>query len=126
MKIKLWHKPISVAVGAFLIALPTIAWATGVLAISAVTFAPATLSNPATVTVTGTCVQGPQPVKVFLRNTATSAATKVYTSGGCGATAATAGRTVTATVPALPAGNYEVVLKQGSGISLPFGPIVIP
>ena len=121
-----YSRTASIAIGALLAALPAVAWATGSLAISAVSYAPATMTGSATATVTGTCVQGSQPVKIFIRNISTSAATKIYTSGGCGATAATAGRTVTATVPALPAGNYEFVLKQGGSVSAAFGPIVIP
>jgi hypothetical protein len=43
--------------------LPAAAWATGVLAISTVSAAPATLSGPGTLTVTATCVQGAGKVK---------------------------------------------------------------
>ena len=119
-------KMLALSAAALVLALPGIALATGVLAISAVTVVPATSNSTAMLTVTGTCVAGPQPVKIFVQNTVSGVATKVYTSGACGLNAATSGKTVTAKLVGLPSGTYTVVLKQGGGLSTPFGPVTLP
>jgi hypothetical protein len=122
MQIQHLYRSVGLAFAAAILAIPAAAWATGTLAISAVTKIPAT---------TATCEQGAGQVRVFVRETTTTVSTKVFTSGGCGATAATTGKTVTVPMPTtLAAGTYEVLLKQGSGtsavISAPFGPITLP
>lgn len=122
------HVKRSILFGAVLaLTLPAIAHAAGTLAISAVTKVPASSSHPAEVLVSGTCVQGAGPVKIFFKDTASSVATKVYTStGNCGATASTSGSTVTLLASVVPPGSYVVVLKQGGALSAPFGPVTLP
>jgi hypothetical protein len=131
MNIKLRNTPLGLAIAAALLTSPAAAWATGVLAISAVTKVPATLANPAKLIVTATCEQGAGQVRIFVRETTSLTATKVFTSGGCGLAAATTGKTVTVAMPTtLAAGTYEVLLKQGTGtsavVSAPFGAINLP
>jgi hypothetical protein len=131
MQIQHLYRSVGLAFAAAILAIPAAAWATGTLAISAVTKIPATMADPAKLVVTATCEQGAGQVRVFVRETTTTVSTKVFTSGGCGATAATTGKTVTVPMPTtLAAGTYEVLLKQGSGtsavISAPFGPITLP
>lgn len=106
---------------------PVIAHAAGTLAISAVTKVPASFSHPAEVLVSGTCVQGAGPVKIFFKNTVSGAATKVYTSpGNCGAVASSSGSTVTLYASVVPPGTYTVILKQGGSQSAPFGSVTLP
>ncbi len=121
------HKP-PLLFGALLaLTLPAIAHAAGTLAISAVTKVPASSTHPAEVLVSGTCVQGAGPVKIFFKDTSSGAATKVYTSAGnCGATASSTGSTVTLYTSVVPPGSYAVILKQGGNQSAPFGPVTLP
>lgn len=118
-------KALGLASAALLLAVPGMAWATGTLAITAASATPATVSSTGTLVVTGTCVAGPQPVKVFVQNTVSGVATKVHTTAGCGMTAATTGKTLTIKLPALISGSYNVVLKQGGAVSAPFGPLTL-
>lgn len=118
-------KALGLAAAALMLAAPGLAWATGTLAISAASATPATYATSGVLVVTGTCVAGPQPVKVFVQNTVSGVATKVHTTGGCGMTAATTGKTLTITLPALPSGSYNVLLKQGGSVSAPFGPVTL-
>ena len=110
-----------------LLALPTIAHAAGILAISAVAKVPASLSHPAEVLVSGTCVQGAGPVKIFFKDTVSGAATKVYTStGNCGAAGLTSGSTVTLYASVVPPGTDSAILRQDGATSASFGPIKLP
>lgn len=121
------HKP-HLLFGALLaLTLPAIAHAAGTLAISAVAKVPASSSHPAEVLVSGTCVQGAGPVKIFFKDTASGTATKVFTAAGnCGATASSSGTTVTLYAAVVPPGSYTVILKQGGSQSAPFGPVTLP
>ena len=97
------------------------AWATGTLAITAVQQA------GTMVKVTGTCVQGAGSVKVWFKDTTSGAQIKVYTSGGtCGATAATAGRTVKFSAASVPSGTYDVYLRQAGMQAGPGGTVTLP
>ncbi|MCC6926753.1 hypothetical protein [Novosphingobium sp.] len=93
------------------------AWATGVLNISAVVKNPATMTSGATLAITGTCVQGPTPVKIKLVDATSGAVFTPYASIKCGANAATVGKTIEIPTSAVPAGTYKVALKQGTAVA---------
>lgn len=96
--------------------------AAGTLAISAVA-KPA----PSQLQVTGTCVQGAGSVQIFVKKISSATWTSLATLGGsCGATAATAGKTVTVNSGGLSPGMYKVRLKQGANISAASSNISLP
>ncbi len=96
--------------------------ATGTLAISSV-------AHPgiSQLQVTGTCVQGAGQVKILVKKVSSGSWTSLATLGGaCGATAATAGKTVTVNSGGLVPGMYKVRLKQGGAFSAPSASIALP
>ncbi len=96
--------------------------ATGALLISSVAH-----PGPSQLQVSGTCVQGAGPVKILVKKVSGGSWTNLATLGGsCGATAATAGKTVTINAGGLVPGMYKVRLKQGASVSPPSSSISLP
>ncbi len=118
------HHAIAAAILAMLPA--QAALAAGTLAITNVVKVPATSSTPASLSITGTCVQGNDPVKVKIQNTITGAVYTLFTSAKCGANAA-AGKTINVPVPTtIPPGTYKVGLKQTTSTVIWSGTVTLP